>query len=380
MIWLWLWPLIILLFILLIYLFFSTYRQSSTLHTIQKRVKEKIVLQPVSKIGPPPLEHFQQLVYPISMREWIAIDPRWNTIINEFQSMMSKPFTERTWTEEEHIFYKEATGFPDNITDVNTLRVQPLHVSNGWIQSKGKWEKNLSLLLRQGIYQSFNQHLREVLHADITIHHYYYYPSGGCYPWHHVYKDGWQLDLVYSSGSSAFCYVDHHKKNVLVDRKEEFMVYLYPVGSSIPYSIYSDSDRWSISVYLEEKDARRLLKNTISRLGYDVIQERLYGFLVSIDAHASVKGELSVLHHLMYVYTAIKEETANDLLSLIGGLYCVYETGLLSYEDVQIEQLFGTEIDRLVRLYSPTCFTDGTLDKDDEYALKWIPYAVNNLS
>ena len=115
-------------------------------------------------------------------------------------------------------------------------------------------------------------------------------------------------------------------------------------------------------------------------------EELLWTFLEKIGATKRPHKDGSLADHLMRTFHILKSVGAGDILALAGGLHSVYGTNAykkpcLSKEDTQIRELFGPEVDRLVRLFSaidrPNVLEkpDGSLEDLDLFLLRSIECA-----
>jgi hypothetical protein len=112
----------------------------------------------------------------------------------------------------------------------------------------------------------------------------------------------------------------------------------------------------------------------------------LVEFLDLIKAHDKSHKNGSLKDHLLRVFHILKSSGANDILALAGGLHSVYstnsyKTATLPYTSELINETFGPEVDRIVRLFCtinrPKCLEtpDGTLSELDLFLLRCIECA-----
>jgi SM-20-related protein len=109
-------------------------------------------------------------------------------------------------------------------------------------------------------------------------------------------------------------------------------------------------------------------------------------FLKSVGADRKPHKDGSLQDHLMRTFHILKASGATDLLALAGGLHSVYGTNAylnacLPANDTQIKVQFGSEVDRLVRLFSslnrPSVLEnpDGSLSDGDLFCMRCIECA-----
>ena len=112
----------------------------------------------------------------------------------------------------------------------------------------------------------------------------------------------------------------------------------------------------------------------------------LVEFLKEIGADKMPHKNGSLMDHLIRCYFILKNIGANDILAISAGLHSVYSTNAyknacLPYESKKIEETFGPEVDRLVRMFSkidrPNALEnpDGTLSDIDLFLLRSIECA-----
>lgn len=129
-----------------------------------------------------------------------------------------------------------------------------------------------------------------------------------------------------------------------------------------------------------------MFKVTIDPKAMYEAEELLLQFLTKIGADKRPHKHGSLADHLMRTFFILKNVGAGDILALAGGLHSVYGTNAykkpcLKKEDTQIRELFGPEVDRLVRLFSavdrPNVLEkpDGSLEDLDLFLLRSIECA-----
>ena len=115
-------------------------------------------------------------------------------------------------------------------------------------------------------------------------------------------------------------------------------------------------------------------------------EEVLNTFLTQIGATQKKHKRGTLADHLLRTFHLLKDVGAGDIVALAGGLHSVYGTNAfnkpcLDKESTQVSELFGSEVDRLVRLFSeidrPSCLEnpDGTLSDLDLFLLRSIECA-----
>jgi SM-20-related protein len=115
-------------------------------------------------------------------------------------------------------------------------------------------------------------------------------------------------------------------------------------------------------------------------------EAKLSNFLTMIGANNKPHKNGSLKDHLLRTYHILKSNGLADVVALAGGLHSVYGTnvfknGCLSENDTQINDLFGEEVDRFVRLFStidrPNCLEtpDGSLSDSTLFVLRCIECA-----
>ena len=115
-------------------------------------------------------------------------------------------------------------------------------------------------------------------------------------------------------------------------------------------------------------------------------EQLLADFLIEHGANKLPHKTGSLKDHLIRVYHILKTTGANDILALAGGLHSVFGTStfrktLLSQDSTVVNDTFGPEIDRIVRLFSsidrPKCLEnpDGSLNDVDLFLLRAIECA-----
>lgn len=106
-------------------------------------------------------------------------------------------------------------------------------------------------------------------------------------------------------------------------------------------------------------------------------------FLIKIGADKKTHKVGTLKDHLLRVFQILKAVGANDILALAGGLHSVYSTNVyknqtLSWDDTSVKDTFGSEVDRIVRLFAkadrPECLEnpDGSLEDLDLFLLRCI--------
>jgi SM-20-related protein len=109
-------------------------------------------------------------------------------------------------------------------------------------------------------------------------------------------------------------------------------------------------------------------------------------FLADIGADKRAHKNGTLANHLIRVFHLLKSSGFNDILSLAGGLHSVYGTNafkdkVLEKSDTIIKNTFGSEVDRLVRMFSeidrPNCLEnpDGSLSDVDLFLMRAIECA-----
>jgi SM-20-related protein len=126
-----------------------------------------------------------------------------------------------------------------------------------------------------------------------------------------------------------------------------------------------------------------MFKATIDPKALYPAEEMLKTFLTQIGATQRKHRTGTLADHLMRCFHLLKDVGANDILALAGGLHSVYGTNAFKHpcvdkESTQVAELFGPEVDRLVKLYSeidrPSCLEnpDGSLSELDLFLLRSI--------
>lgn len=129
-----------------------------------------------------------------------------------------------------------------------------------------------------------------------------------------------------------------------------------------------------------------MFKVTIDPKAVYQSEELLTEFLTEIGANALPHKRGSLADHLIRTYHLLKAVGAGDILALAGGLHSVYGTNAFKYNLLEdgnrlIASRFGSEVDRLVRLFSiqdrPNTLEnpDGSLDDLDLFLLRCIECA-----
>jgi len=112
----------------------------------------------------------------------------------------------------------------------------------------------------------------------------------------------------------------------------------------------------------------------------------LVKFLEDIGANKRAHKNGTLANHLIRVYHLIKSSGMNDIVALAGGLHSVYGTNafkdkVLEKSDTILKDTFGSEVDRLVRLFSeidrPNVLEnpDGSLSEVDLFLMQAIECA-----
>jgi SM-20-related protein len=115
-------------------------------------------------------------------------------------------------------------------------------------------------------------------------------------------------------------------------------------------------------------------------------EQLLINFIKKIGADKRPHKAGNLGDHLLRTFYLLKTVQAPDHIALAGGLHSVYSTNAyktptLPWESTQIEDVFGKEVDRWVRMFSkidkPNCLEnpDGSLSDLDLFALRLIECA-----
>lgn len=115
-------------------------------------------------------------------------------------------------------------------------------------------------------------------------------------------------------------------------------------------------------------------------------EEVLKNFLEQIGATQKKHKKGTLADHLLRTFHILKDAGAGDILALAGGLHSVYGTNVFKKQSVSrdsavVADLFGPEVDRLVRLFSninrPNCLEtpDGSLSDLDLFLMRSIECA-----
>lgn len=115
-------------------------------------------------------------------------------------------------------------------------------------------------------------------------------------------------------------------------------------------------------------------------------EEILRNFLTQIGATQKKHKTGTLADHLLRCFHLLKDVGAGDILALAAGLHSVYGTNAfkkqsISKDDTIVADMFGAEVDRLVRLFStidrPKCLEnpDGSLSDLDLFLLRSIECA-----
>jgi hypothetical protein len=129
-----------------------------------------------------------------------------------------------------------------------------------------------------------------------------------------------------------------------------------------------------------------MFKSTIDPKAVYPVEEIYIEFLKKIGADKLPHKVGTLADHLLRTFYILKSKSAVDVVALAGGLHSVYstnayKTALLPKEDTQIKELFGEEVDRLVRLFGsinrPEILEnpDGSLNETDLFLLQCIECA-----
>ena len=86
------------------------------------------------------------------------------------------------------------------------------------------------------------------------------------------------------------------------------------------------------------------------------VEDVLKGFITDLGAFQKPHKNGSLADHLLRVYGLMKSAGANDTLAIAGGLHSIYGTSAyqnacLPLDSKDVENVFGPEVDRLVRLF-----------------------------
>jgi len=129
-----------------------------------------------------------------------------------------------------------------------------------------------------------------------------------------------------------------------------------------------------------------MFKVTIDPKAMYTSETLLTSFLSDIGADKKPHEHGSLRDHLLRVYHILKSFGANDILALAGGLHSVYSTSTyklacLPITSEKVEETFGPEVDRLVKLFCTIDrpqkleTPDGTLSEIDLFLLRCIECA-----
>lgn len=129
-----------------------------------------------------------------------------------------------------------------------------------------------------------------------------------------------------------------------------------------------------------------MFKVTINPKAVYSAEELLVPFLEDIGANKQPHKHGSLADHLMRTFYLLKGFGAGDIVSLAGGLHSVYGTNSykkvsLGKDSTKLKDTFGSEVDRIVRLFSeidrPNQLEnpDGTLNELDLFLLRSIECA-----
>lgn len=100
-----------------------------------------------------------------------------------------------------------------------------------------------------------------------------------------------------------------------------------------------------------------MFKVTIDPKAVYQSEELLTEFLTDLGAHKIPHKRGTLADHLIRTYHLLKEVGAGDILALAGGLHSVYGTNVFKYNllnqgNTIISTQFGSEVERLVKLFS----------------------------
>lgn len=124
-----------------------------------------------------------------------------------------------------------------------------------------------------------------------------------------------------------------------------------------------------------------MFKVTIDPKALYLTEDLLSQFLSDVGAHQKPHRNGSLKDHLMRCYHLMKATGFGDTVALAVGLHSVYGTnayksGVISLDSTLVEEMFGAEVDSLVRLFAtinrPDCLEnpDGTLDPETLFLLQ----------
>lgn len=143
----------------------------------------------------------------------------------------------------------------------------------------------------------------------------------------------------------------------------------------------------ALSKFCPEVRTTLMYKVMLDPQAYDKVEATLRKFLIDIGAHTKKHKFGTLMDHLISCYKTLKAAGCGDVLALTGGLHSVFGTNAfkdkcLNWESPAIQQIFGDEVDRLVRMFStinrPSVLEnpDGSLDEKDLFLMRCIE-AVN---
>ena len=129
-----------------------------------------------------------------------------------------------------------------------------------------------------------------------------------------------------------------------------------------------------------------MFKSTINPKAVYGAEVILTKFLTDIGANKRPHKRGSLMDHLIRCFHILKTTGANDILALSGGLHSVYSTNAykqacIPFTGTILEETFGPEVDRIVRLFSqidrPNCLEnpDGSINELDLFLLRAIESA-----
>jgi SM-20-related protein len=115
-------------------------------------------------------------------------------------------------------------------------------------------------------------------------------------------------------------------------------------------------------------------------------EQMLINFIKKIGADKRPHKTGNLGDHLLRTFYILKAVNAPDYLALAGGLHSVYSTNryktpVIPWESTQIEELFGKEVDRIVRLFAklnkPAILEnpDGSISDQDLVLFRYIECA-----
>jgi hypothetical protein len=116
------------------------------------------------------------------------------------------------------------------------------------------------------------------------------------------------------------------------------------------------------------------------------VVDKLSKFLDEVGANQINHKRGTLKDHLLRVFYLLKGAGFDDVIALSGGLHSVYGTNVftkvcLPFENSSVLNVFGPDVDRIVRLFGsinrPSVLEnpDGTVDESDLFALRCIECA-----